>query len=164
MESLRQYMTALPRLADVVLDHLGERLETARIDANNAEDMRRAYQAAQREAVAALAARPSAYYVVTYPQLLSRCPTCKAEFSGAYWEVSNPVSGVRGQFRARLMHDFLVHGATRYAEPILNMSETELGVDTHVLDFRKLARVLAGLPLPQAAAGELLAAQKEAVK
>ena len=90
--------------------------------------------------------------------MLQKCPHCKAELEGAYYEVSNPKTMVRGMFRVRLMHDFLEHGYAEYTEPIVNMSDTLMGEDEHKLDAKKMLRILEGLNYPAEVRAELEAA------
>lgn len=158
MEALREYLKGqLVQLSDELLVWLGELLERDNFDRNNSEEMRVAYQMAHDKAMAQLKEQQRPYYAVTYPQTTMRCPTCKEELRGAYWEISNPITCARGMFRARLMHELLEHGEAFYSEPIINMSETQLGIDEHHLDTKKLAKILNGLPLPQAALDALAA-------
>ncbi|HEY9721012.1 MAG TPA: hypothetical protein V6D47_03310 [Oscillatoriaceae cyanobacterium] len=158
MEALREYLKGqMVQLSDELLVWLGELLERDEFDRNNAEEMRVAYQMAHDKAMAELKEKQRPYYAVTFPQTNTKCPTCKEELRGAYWEISNPISCARGMFRVRLMHEFLEHGQPFYSEPIINMSETQLGVDEHHLDTKKLAKILAGLPVPQAVTDALSA-------
>ena len=155
MEALRAYLSEMPALSTRILENLGEAFEVDHVDHNNSDAMRQAYLAAHARALEGLKAAGTPYYAVTYPQLRAKCPACQAEIEGAYWEVSNPVTMARGIFRARLMHDLIAHGEARYSEPIVNMSEVQMGVDEHALDRAKLAKILDGLPLPAGVATDL---------
>lgn len=157
MEALRQYLQAMPKLADTMLEHLGEIVEKEKVDYNKVDDMREACARALDAAVNELKSRQVPYYAVTYPQVYFKCEDCREEVKGAYYEISNPVTNARGVFRTRLMHALLAHGQTSYVEPILNQSETKLGEDHHPLDVKKLMGILKGLPLPDAVTQELQA-------
>lgn len=155
MEALRNYLKDMTKLESVMLVRLGEICDKENIDFNKTDEMREAVARAQAAAVQDLKERQAPYYAVTYPQLLYKCPSCREELKGAYWEISNPVTNARGVFRVRLMHEFLAHGESHYIEPIINMSDTKLGDDDHKLDAKKLAKILQGLALPPEAAAEL---------
>jgi hypothetical protein len=164
LEAVRQYLQAMPQLSDLLLEFLGEIMEAERIDYNKMDEMREAYKRAQAEAVEATKTRAVPYYVVTFPQAMYKCDTCQEEVRGGYYEISNPLTATRGMFRVRLMHEFLVHGNSIYSEPIVNMSETQLGIDTHQLDAKKLLKILKGLPVPEAVILELQAALESVAK
>lgn len=155
MDALRAYLSEMPALATRILENLGEAFEVDHVDYNNSEAMRQAYLKAHAASLETLRAAGTPYYAVTYPQVRAKCPACQTEIEGAYWEISNPVTMARGIFRARLMHDLIAHGEASYAEPIVNMSEVQLGVDEHGLDKAKLAKILDGLPLPSGVAEAL---------
>lgn len=156
MDALRAYLQAMPNLSTKLLEQLADLMSTGGgFDYNNAEEMRAAYAQAQQTAMAHLVEAQSPYYVITYPQISFKCPTCSTEVRGAYYEVSNPITTKRGMFRARSFHEFLEHGGTSYREPILNVSETLIGHDEHHLDVKKLATVLDGLPLPGSVLADL---------
>lgn len=155
MEALRNYLKEMTKLESVMLVRLGEICDKENIDFNKTDEMREAVARAQKAAVEELKQRQAPYYAVTYPQLQYRCPECREEVRGAYWEISNPVSNARGVFRVKLMHEFLAHGHTHYLEPIINMSDTKLGDDDHHLNAKKLAGILKGLPLPPEVTSEL---------
>lgn len=157
MNALREYLAEMPKLADMLLERMGEALEEAAFDQNNAEEMRLGYKEALEIALERIRERQIPYYVLTYQQVLWKCPTCSEETKGAYYEISNPLTNARGMFRVRLLHDLLVHGQSGYTEPIVNMSETLIGLDEHVWDFKKLAKVLEGLPVPEAVNAEIQA-------
>ena len=157
MEALRRYLAEMPLFSTLLLEVLGEALEGESFDHNNADEMRLAYKAAQDRSLAIVRERQVPYHVITYPQVYFKCERCREEIRGAYYEISNPLTNARGMFRVRLMHDLLVHGEAGYTEPILNMSETQLGIDDHQLDFKKLAKILDGLPLPADVQNELAA-------
>jgi hypothetical protein len=149
LEALRQYLKAMPAFADLLLVALGGVISNEEVDHNKMEDMREAFRRAQADAFASVTERKVPYFIVTFPQVVYKCPACNNdEIKGGYYEISNPLTNARAQFRVRMMHDFLVHGETGYKEPIINMSDTVLGEDDHVLDVPKMAKVLAGLPLP----------------
>lgn len=158
MEALREYLKNMPSLAEKILEQLGEILETESFDRNNAEEMREAFAKAHQRALDGVKQGQLPYYAVTFPQATSKCSECRAELKGAYWEIANPISCSRGMFRVPLMHHFLEHGNPFYSEPIINMSETQLGIDEHKLDAKKLAKILNGLPVPPAVTAELEAA------
>lgn len=155
MEALRNYLKEMPELSKVLLERLGEVMEEGTFDYNNAEEMRLAYKEAQQVALERIQDRKVPYYVIAYNQVLQKCPHCKEELRGAYYEISNPVTMQRGMFRVRLMHDFLEHGFVEYTEPIVNMSDTLMGEDEHKLDAKKMMRILDGLPYPDEAKAEL---------
>ena len=158
MEALRAYLKEMPNLTAQLLERLGEVMSEDLFDYNNAEEMRLAYKEAQQVALERIQDRQVPYYVIAYPQVLAKCPHCKEELKGAYYEISNPITMVRGMFRVRLMHDLLEHGYAEYTEPIVNMSDTLIGEDEHHLDAKKMLRVLDGLPVPEAVRAELEAA------
>lgn len=160
MEALREYLGQMPKLADALLERMGEALEEATFDHNNAEEMRLAYKEALEIALERIKDRKVPYFAITYPNALWKCPTCQEETKGAYYEISNPLTFQRGLFRVRLLHELLVHGRDSYQEPIVNMSDTLMGEDHHKWDFKKLAKVLDGLPVPDAVMAELHAAME----
>lgn len=158
MEALRNYLKDMPNLTNALLERLGEVMEEGTFDYNNAEEMRLAYKEAQQVALERIQDSKVPYYVVVYTQVLQKCPHCKEELKGAYYEISNPITMTRGMFRVRLMHDLLEHGFASYTEPIVNMSDTLMGEDDHHLDAKKMARILDGLPIPDEVKAELDAA------
>ena len=155
MESLRNYLKEMSYLPDVVLECLGSAMDKGLFDHNNAEEMRLAYNEAQQVAMEKIQDRERPYYVITYPQVKYKCPSCGKEVSGGYYEISNPRTNARGMLRVRLMHEFLEHGRPGYFEPIVNMSEVHMGDDEHDLDLKKLKKILDGLPVPPEAIAEL---------
>lgn len=148
MEALRQYLKDMSYLPDVVLECLGGSMAKGLFDHNNADELRLAYKEAQQMAMEKVESREKPYYVVIYPQVKFKCPTCSLELSGAYWEISNPKTNARGMLRTRMMHEFIEHGRPGYFEPIVNMSEVHITDDEHDLDVKKLNKLLTGLPLP----------------
>jgi hypothetical protein len=157
VEALRNYLKEMPNLTNQVLERLGEVMEEGTFDYNNAEEMRLAFKEAQQVALERIVDHKVPYFVTVYNQVLSKCPHCREELHGAYYEISNPITMVRGMFRLRLMHDFLEHGFANYTEPIVNMSDTLMGEDDHHLDAKKMLKILEGLPVPEAARAELQA-------
>lgn len=157
MEAFRQYLSTVPRLADRLMERLADALNEGTFDHNNADELRLAYKEAQQVAVEKIEDEKIAYYGIVYPQVLWKCPECQEETTGAYWEISNPVSKERGMFRVRLVHELLVHGRDEYSEPIVNLSDTQMGFDEHTWDAKKMLRILEGLPVPPAAIQEMQA-------
>ena len=157
MEALQNYMKELCYLPHMVLEALGRSMDLGLFDHNNAEELRLAYKEAQHIAMEKVNDRERPYYVVTFPDVKWKCPTCGKEVVGAYWEISNPRTNARGMFRARMMHDFLEHGRPGYFEPIVNMSEVHITDDEHELDLKKLTKILTGLPLPPEVQADLQA-------
>lgn len=158
MEAIRKYLQEMPQLSTKLLERLGEVMaDDPDFDYNNAEEMRLAYKEAQQVALERIGDAKIPYFAITYPQTFYKCPTCSLEVRGAYYEISNPITMVRGMFRVRTMHEFLDHGNTVYTEPIVNMSDTLMGDDEHHLDLKKLGKILNGLPLPDEVMAELQA-------
>lgn len=155
VEALREYLGQMPKLSDMLLERMGEALEEATFDHNNAEEMRLAYKEALQVALERILERKLPYFAITYPQSLWKCPTCQEETKGAYYEISNPITHARGMFRVRLMHELLAHGRMGYCEPIVNMSDTLMGEDDHNWDFKKLTKILDGLPVPEPVMAEI---------
>lgn len=155
MEALANYMKEMAYLPNEVLIALGRSMDLGLFDHNNAEELRLAYKEAQQIAMEKVNDRECPYYVITYPDVKYRCATCGKEVVGGYYEISNPKTHQRGMFRVRLMHELIEHGRSGYFEPIVNMSEVHITDDEHNLDFQKLKKILAGLPLPPAAQAEL---------
>ena len=148
MEALRQYLKEMSYLPDVVLECLGASMAKGLFDHNNADELRLAYKEAQQLALEKVEQRDKPYYVLIYPQVKWKCPTCNTECIGAYWEISNPKTNARGMLRTRMMHEFIEHDRPGYFEPIVNMSEVHITDDEHELDLKKLTKILTGLPLP----------------
>lgn len=166
MEAFREYLRTIPRLADRLMERLADALTEGTFDHNNADELRLAYKEAQQVALEKIEDEKVAYYGIVYPQVLWKCPSCGEETKGAYWEISNPVTKERGMFRVRLIHELLVHGNDGYSEPIVNQSDTQMGIDEHTWDAKKILNILNGLPVPPAAIQELqaLAAQQAQAK
>lgn len=157
MEAFREYLSTVPRLADRLMERLADALTEGTFDHNNADELRLAYKEAQQVALEKLEDEKSAYYGIVYPQVLWKCPVCSTETSGAYWELSNPITKERGMFRVRLIHELLAHGSDDYSEPIVNLSDTQVGFDEHTWDAKKMLNILNGLPVPPAALQEMQA-------
>lgn len=155
MEAFRAYLGTWPRLATKLMERLAEALEEGTFDHNNADELRLAYKEAQQVALERIEAGKTPYYGIVYPQVLWKCPNCQEETTGAYWEISNPVTKERGMFRVRLVHELLVHGESYYVEPIVNMSDTLMGQDEHHWDAKKLLKIIDGMPVPPEALQEL---------
>lgn len=157
MEAFRAYLGTWPRLATKLMERLAEALEEGTFDHNNADELRLAYKEAQQVALERIEDGKTPYYGIVYPQVLWKCPNCQEETTGAYWEVSNPLTKERGMFRVRLVHELLAHGEAFYVEPIVNMSDTLMGQDEHHWDAKKMLKILDGLPVPPEALQELQA-------
>ena len=157
MEAFREYLRTIPRLADRLMTRLADALEEGTFDHNNADELRLAYKEAQQVALEKIEEEKTPYYGIVYAQVLWKCPACGEETQGAYWEISNPLTKERGMFRVRLIHELLVHGNDDYSEPIVNLSEVQMGFDEHTWDAKKMLKVLDGLPVPPAAIQELQA-------
>lgn len=164
MEALQQYLKEMPQLSDLVLECLGDALANNGIDYNNADEMRLAYKEAQQVAMEKVEDAGRPYYVVSFPQISYKCPHCNEEVRGGFYEISNPKTRVRGQFRVRLMHEILAHANAGYFEPLVNMSDTIMGTDDHGLDVKKLMKILNGLDVPPDVVANLQAIQAEAGK
>lgn len=158
MEALRQYLKEMSYLPDVVLECLGGAMAKGLFDHNNADELRLAYKEAQQIAMDKVKERQKPYYVVIYPQVKFKCPTCNDETVGAYWELSNPLTNARTMLRGRMMHEFIAHDRPGYFEPIVNMSEVHITDDEHDLDVKRIHKLFAGLPVPSAVQAELEAA------
>ncbi len=155
MEAFREFLSTLPRLADRLMERLADALDEGTFDHNNADELRLAYKEAQQIALEKIEDEKLPYYGIVYGQVLWKCPQCGEETKGAYWEISNPITKERGMFRVRLIHELLAHGADDYSEPIVNLSEVQMGFDEHTWDAKKMLKVLDGLPVPPAAIQEL---------
>ena len=157
MDALRNYLKDMIYLPDLVLECLGKSMDQGLFDHNNADELRLGYKEAQQIAFEKITDREVPYYIVTYPQVKFNCSTCGKEIRGAYYEITNPKNHQRGQFRVRMMHEFIEHGRPGYFEPIVNMSEVHITDDEHNLDLKKLGKLLNGLPMPEAVTAELAA-------
>ncbi|MEB3197477.1 MAG: hypothetical protein VKP62_09770 [Candidatus Sericytochromatia bacterium] len=157
MEAFRIYLTAIPNLAERVVEILASTLEEGGLDVNDAESLRQAHRHALNAAFTRLRDSRTAYVNVLYPHLRQLCGDCGQEFCGAYWEVANPMTSERSVFRTRLIHELIVHRRTAYEEPLYNLSGTAIAIERHSWNLDALLRVLQGLTVPPAVVSELRA-------
>lgn len=155
MEAFRIYFSAIPCLAERVVERLASALEEGVVDPNDSHAVRRAHQLAAASALTRLREARLVYRNLLYPHLTHTCQDCGESIVGAYWELVNPLTHDRGVFRTRLVHELVSHRRISYQEPVLNLSGTVIALEDHTWDFEALLRILDGLSIPPAVLTEL---------
>jgi pilus retraction protein PilT len=155
LEAFRIFLSAIPCLADRVLERVASTLAEGGEEREEMQAGSHAHQAAAATALARLREGRLIYRNVLYPHLSHTCQDCGEPVVGAYWELVNPVTHVRGVFRTRLVHELLSHRRSSYQEPIVNLSGAIIAMEEHTWDFEALLRILDGLSIPTAVFTEL---------
>ncbi|MEB3283700.1 MAG: hypothetical protein VKN33_00220 [Candidatus Sericytochromatia bacterium] len=155
LEAFRIYFSAIPCLADRVVERLASAVEEGVVEQGDAQAVRRAHQVAAGSALARLREGRLVYRNLLFPHLSYRCQDCGEEVQGAYWELVNPITNDRGVFRTRLVHELITHRRMSYQESVLNFSGTVVALEDHTWDFQALLRILDGLSTPPAVLAEI---------